>query len=96
MKKKKLNGKLNLGKKRISNLGKVNGGAPASHLTCTVTNNITCEPTQNILICTWISELYTACHCEPSWQGGCESVNIPCPITIDLNCGIESVRICEA
>ncbi|WP_156168362.1 hypothetical protein [Kordia zhangzhouensis] len=96
MKKKKLTKKLALGKKQISKLGAVKGGALVqSHLTCTIDPG-GCGNTQDLFTCTWVSELYTACNCEPSWQGGCESINFPCPITQDLNCGIESVRICQA
>ncbi|MBC8754150.1 hypothetical protein H2O64_05670 [Kordia sp. YSTF-M3] len=88
MKKKKLKA-LSLKKASIS---KLSGGslAPA------VSFAFPCAPTQDLFTCTWVSELYTACNCEPSWNGGCESIQFPCPITIDLNCNIESVRICEA
>ncbi|MGH1387086.1 hypothetical protein [Kordia sp.] len=89
MKKKNLNKKLSLRKKQISKLGDVKGGALIqSHLTCTLT--------QDLFTCTWESELYSACHCEPSWHTNCNSINIPCPGTMDLACGIESVRICES
>ncbi len=55
MKKKKLNKKLDLGKKQISNLGNVKGGALAlSQTTC------------DLFTCTWYSELNTACDCPPS------------------------------
>ncbi|WP_298509684.1 hypothetical protein [uncultured Kordia sp.] len=93
MKKKNLNKKLSLGKKQISKLGDVKGGAAISHPTCTV------DPgTLNLLVCTttvWESELYSACHCEPSWHTNCGSINIPCPGTMDLACALESVRICD-
>lgn len=82
MKKKKLSKKLDLGKKQISNLGNVKGGARVeSQIICIV------QPTQDIFNCTWVSELYSACQCEPSWNGHCptngflicqESVNVPC------------------
>jgi hypothetical protein len=75
MKKKKLSKKLDLGKKEISNLGNVKGGA------LTVTN-LTCD----LFICTWYSELGTACNCEPSWYGGCESIATPCPRPSIQNC----------
>jgi len=92
MKKRNLNKKLSLGKKQISTLGEVKGGAAAiSHPTCGV------GQTRDLFTCTWVSELYSACQCEPSWHGNCESINIPCQtITIDFACGLESVRICEA
>lgn len=89
MKKKKLK---NLSLKK-SSVSKLNGGAA---IPVPISFNFPCAPTQDILQCTWVSELYTACHCEPSWQGGCESFNFPCPITVDLACGQESVRICVA
>ena len=91
MKKKNLNKKLSLGKKQISKIGEVKGGAVAPTFP-----NCPIEQTQDLFTCTWVSELYTACYCEPSWHTNCESINIPCPITIDLACGLESVRICEA
>lgn len=96
MKKKKLIQKLSLGKKQISKLGNVKGGALVqSHLTCTVGGG-NCGVTQDLFYCTWVSELYTACNCPISWDGGCESIQFPCPITVDLNCGLESVKICVA
>jgi len=68
MKKKKISKKLDLGKKQISNLGNVKGGAPIqSHLTCTI------GQTRDLFTCTWYSELYSACGCEPSWQTDCPS-----------------------
>jgi len=72
MKKKKLNKKLDLGKKQISNLGNKTGGAAASHLTCTIGSNFLICNTRDIRRCTWYSELYTACTCPPSWQYECE------------------------
>ncbi|MCH2194152.1 hypothetical protein [Kordia sp.] len=95
MKKKNFNKKLSLGKKQISKLGDIKGGAPASHLTCTIDPG-GCGATQDLFTCTWVSELYTACYCEPSWHTNCPTINIPCPGTMDLACGLESVRICEA
>ena len=83
MKKKKLSKKLDLGKKQISNLGSVKGGAQIqSHLTCTI------GQTQDIFNCTWVSELYSACHCDPSWNGNCPSDG---PFICQ-----ESVVICKA
>jgi hypothetical protein len=94
MKKKKLTKRLDLGKKQISNLGNAKGGAAASHISCTVGGgNCTSEL---IKTCTWYSELYTACTCPPSWNGCGPSIQIPCPGTVDLACGLESVRICVA
>ncbi len=90
MKKKNLKA-LSLKKSSVSQL---NGGSlsPAP-----ISFAFPCEPvTQDLFTCTWVSELYTACHCEPSWNGGCESIQFPCPITVDLNCGLESVKICVA
>lgn len=76
MKKKKLSKKLDLGKKQISNLGEVQGGAVASHISCTVGGG-NCT-SQLVKTCTWHSELYTACQCPPSWGVVCpiKSVNI--------------------
>jgi hypothetical protein len=94
MKKKNLNKKLTLGKKQISKLGEVRGGALAlSHLTCTIDPG-GCGYTNDPIICAWESELYSACHCEPSWHTNCESINFPCPGTMDLACGLQSIRIC--
>ena len=89
MKKKKLK---NLSLKK-SSVSKLNGGAA---IAAPVSINFPCLPTQNLLQCTWYSELNTACSCPPSWQGQCESINVPCPGTVDLACGVESVRICVA
>lgn len=80
MKKKKLNKKLDLGKKQISNLGDKTGGAAASHLTCTVGSNFFICNTKNIYDCTWYSELYTACTCPPSWDLGCNSNGFVCEV----------------
>jgi len=82
MKKKKLNKKLDLGKKQISNLADKTGGAAASHATCTVNSNFfVCNPvTKNIWNCTWVSELYTACQCDPSWDLGCNSNGFVCEV----------------
>ncbi len=91
MKKKKLK---NLSLKK-SSVSKLNGGAaiPAPNPSLA----FPCNQTQDLINCTWVSELYTACYCEPSWHGGCgPSINIPCPGTVDLACGLESVRICVA
>jgi len=90
MKKKKLK---NLSLKKTS-VSKLNGGAAS--IPVPVSLAFPCGPTQDLFTCTWVSELYTACNCEPSWNGGCESIQFPCPVTIDLACGLESVRICVA
>lgn len=89
MKKKNLNKRLSLGKKQISKLGGIKGGALIqSHLTCTVT--------QDLFTCTWESELYSACHCEPSWHTNCESINIPCRYTEQPGCSPNTNIICDA
>jgi hypothetical protein len=90
MKKKNLKN-LSLKKSSVSNL---NGGAAS--IPAPISFNFPCQLTQNVFECTWVSELYTACHCDPSWNGGCESIQFPCPVTVDLACGLESVRICVA
>ncbi len=90
MKKKKLK---NLSLKK-SSVSKLNGGAA---IPPPVSLAFPCNQTQDLINCTWVSELYTACYCEPSWHGGCgPSINIPCPGTVDLACEIESIRICVA
>ncbi len=96
MKKKKLGKKLELGKKQVSNLGGVQGGAAAqSHISCTVGGG-NCT-SQLVKTCTWYSELYTACTCPPSWDGNCgESINFPCEYTRQVNCPANSNLICEA
>lgn len=91
MKKKSLK---NLSLKK-SSVSKLNGGAAV--VPAPISFNLPCQPhTQNLVNCTWVSELYTACNCEPSWQGGCESIKQPCPITIYAPCGGDSLRICVA
>mgnify|MGYP003683105413 CR=1 FL=1 len=71
MKKKKLKS-LSLKKASIS---KLNGGAAAPVPTTgpiPLTVNIKdCYFTWDIRQCTWYSELYTACECDPSWDLGC-------------------------
>lgn len=95
MKKKNFNKKLDLGKKRISKLDDVQGGAAASHISCTVGGG-NCT-SQLIKTCTWYSELYTACTCPPSWQGNCErSVNIPCRYTEQPGCSPNTNIVCDA
>ena len=90
MKKKKLK---NLSLKK-SSVSKLNGGAIAPE---PISLALPCEPfTLDLVNCTWYSELYTACTCPPSWNGCGPSFNIPCPGTVDLACGLESVRICVA
>ncbi|MEM6719817.1 MAG: hypothetical protein AAF611_10900 [Bacteroidota bacterium] len=76
MKKKNLKS-LKLKKSSISNL---NGGAQAPDPSPLTLDLIRCFFTRDIRTCTWYSELYTACECEPSWQyNNCEqSVTIPC------------------
>jgi hypothetical protein len=73
MKKKKLSKKLDLGKKQISNLGNVKGGALAVSY-----HTYFCQPTQDLFTCTWHSELNTACDCPPSWGIVCpiKSINV--------------------
>ncbi|MEM6719815.1 MAG: class I lanthipeptide [Bacteroidota bacterium] len=87
MKKKKFGKKLDLGKKRISKLDDVQGGAaaPASHISCTVGGG-NCT---SLLIktCTWYSELNTAC-CPYTQNVNCPSWGIVCPV--------DSRDVCEA
>jgi len=79
MKKKKLKA-LSLKKTSIS---KLNGGAAAPVpgtgpilLTIDIRD---CLFTYDIRQCTWYSELYTACECDPSWNFACQkSIDIPC------------------
>jgi hypothetical protein len=85
MKKKNFNKKLDLGKKRISKLDEVQGGAAASHISCTVGGG-NCT-SQFIKTCTWQSELNTAC-CPYTQNINCPSWGIVCPI--------ESVNVCES
>lgn len=74
MKKKNLKS-LSLKKSSVSNL---NGGAANRPIQLT-RNLIECAQTYDIRDCTWYSELYTACDCQPSWDLGCQlSVDIPC------------------
>jgi hypothetical protein len=86
MKKKKLSKKLALGKKQISNLETVQGGAAQSHISCTVGGG-NCT-SQLVKTCTWHSELYTACGCVPTQNINCQSWGIICPI--------ESVNVCDS
>jgi hypothetical protein len=76
MKKKKLKS-LSLKKASVS---KLNGGAASGPIPIQLTINIKeCVFTHNIYQCTWHSELYSACDCEPSWQFNCQtSQGIPC------------------
>jgi len=78
MKKKNLKS-LSLKKSSVSNL---NGGVQSSPFPIPLSRKIQeCLFTINQTQCTttWVSELYTACNCEPSWQFGCQqSVDIPC------------------
>ncbi|QHI37661.1 hypothetical protein IMCC3317_30420 [Kordia antarctica] len=78
MKKKKLKS-LSLKKSSISNL---NGGAQNAARPIQLTRNLEeCVYTNDIYECTWYSELYSACECEPSWDLGCQlSVDRPCDI----------------
>jgi hypothetical protein len=90
MKKKNFNKKLDLGKKRISNLDGVQGGAAITlgGGNCT---------SQLIKTCTWYSELYTACTCPPSWAGNCEkSINFPCQYTEQPGCSPNTNIVCDA
>ncbi len=83
MKKKKLK-TLSLKKASIS---KLNGGAAAPGTgPILLTRDIQdCLFTRDIFQCTWYSELYTACNCEPTWDG-CGSQLIRCEISIDIPC----------
>ncbi|MGH1387085.1 hypothetical protein [Kordia sp.] len=76
MKKKKLKS-LSLKKASVS---KLNGGAQSVPIPITLTIDIKqCNFTWDIRQCTWHSELYSACDCEPSWQFNCQtSQGIPC------------------
>lgn len=76
MKKMKLK-TLSLKKASISNL---NGGAQNGPFPIPLSREILdCMQTQNIYECTWVSELGTACFCEPSWDFNCQtSIGIPC------------------
>jgi hypothetical protein len=76
MKKKKLKA-LSLKKASVSNL---NGGAASGPVPIQLTRYIQhCLITQDIFNCTWISELYSACQCDPSWDFNCQqSIGIPC------------------
>ncbi|KAB8155674.1 hypothetical protein EZY14_000255 [Kordia sp. TARA_039_SRF] len=96
MKKKKFGKKLDLGKKQISKLDSVQGGAAvASHISCTVGGG-NCT-SQFVKTCTWYSELYTACECDPSWDGNCgASIDFPCEYTKQPGCSPDSNYICEA
>ncbi|WP_298509687.1 hypothetical protein [uncultured Kordia sp.] len=75
MKKKNLKS-LSLKKASVS---KLNGGAQAP-IPIPLTIDIReCYFTWDIRQCTWYSELYTACDCEPSWDLGCQvSFDAPC------------------
>lgn len=75
MKKKNLKS-LSLKKASVS---KLNGGAAAPDPIQLTRNIVECVFTWDIRTCTWYSELYTACECEPSWEFNCErSIGIPC------------------
>lgn len=78
MKKKKLK-VLSLKKASISNL---NGGAANRPSPILLTRNLQeCAITQDIFNCTWVSELYSACQCDPSWNFDCNSdIFAPCTL----------------
>jgi hypothetical protein len=82
MKKKKLKA-LSLKKASVS---KLNGGAPVPDPILLTIDIINCTFTNNIRTCTWYSELYTACECEPSWDLNCNSAFDPCRQSIDIPC----------
>ncbi|WP_298509681.1 class I lanthipeptide [uncultured Kordia sp.] len=90
MKKKNFNKKLDLGKKQISKLDDVQGGAAITlgGGNCT---------SQLIKTCTWYSELYTACYCDPSWDGNCgPSIDRPCQYTEQPGCSPNTNFVCDA
>jgi hypothetical protein len=72
MKKKKIIRKLSLGKKQISKLGSVKGGAQ-SYITCeTCAIGGGCEfLTEEALTCFCVSEANTACTCQSKEVHGC-------------------------
>ena len=75
MKKKKLKS-LSLKKASVS---KLNGGTQAPTPLPLTRNIRECLFTYDFSKCTWYSELYTACECDPSWDLGCQqSIDIPC------------------
>ncbi len=75
MKKKKLKS-LSLKKASIS---KLSGGAQRPTPIPLTIDIRQCNFTWDIRQCTWYSELYTACECEPSWDLGCQlSIDRPC------------------
>jgi hypothetical protein len=70
MKKKKIKN-LSLKKTSVSNL---NGGAIPTTGPILLTINIkNCAFTNDIFQCTWVSELYSACQCDPSWDFNCNT-----------------------
>ena len=74
MKKKKLKS-LSLKKSSVS---KLNGGAQDRPFPIPLSRNIReCNITWNIQQCTWVSELYTACNCNPTWDFTC---NLPAEV----------------
>ncbi len=79
MKKKKILKSLSLKKTSVSNL---NGGAQGPFPIPLSRDIRQCVFTFDLFQCTttvWESELGTACHCEPSWNGNCaQSIDIPC------------------
>ena len=53
---------------------KVRGGQP----------DVQAQPveTHNLTVCTFISELYSACTCPPSWHTQCSIGQLNCHVTI--------------
>jgi len=77
MKKKKIK---NLSLKKIS-VSNLNGGASRPTPIALTRNLQDCAITQDIFNCTWVSELYSACHCDPSWNFDCNSdIFAPCTL----------------
>lgn len=79
MKKKKILKSLTLKKTSVS---KLNGGAQGPFPIPLSINIKQCGFTIDLFQCTttvWESELYSACHCDPSWNFACQqSLDIPC------------------
>ena len=54
-----------------SSVSKLNGGAQGPFPIPLSRNIKECVITWNVQQCTWISELYTACDCQPTWDFTC-------------------------
>ncbi|MBC8754148.1 hypothetical protein H2O64_05660 [Kordia sp. YSTF-M3] len=67
MKKKKLKS-LSLKKASVSKLNGGTSGPVPIQLTINIKQ---CQFTWDIYQCTWYSELYTACECQPTWDLTC-------------------------